>query len=181
MDFQSEKSFEKLRHRAFQPYHQILCILKHVGDVGDRSSTPKGCNAMYVGDVGDRNNLQYTQDLIVWLKSPKAQLSKTFFWIENPLNIKQVMSRNVSDNNNAAMLLMAHVGDVGDVKYLNKRSKATLYRTMLPMLPSIEIFHISDISNIAVYSVAFDHLLRYFTSPTSPTCIALILCIDYID
>ena len=55
MDFQSEKSFGKLRLGAFQPYHQILCILKHVGDVGDRSSTPKGCNAIYVGDVGDRN------------------------------------------------------------------------------------------------------------------------------
>ena len=53
MDFQSEKSFGKLRLRAFQPYHQILCILKHVRDVGDRSSTPKGCNAMYVEDVED--------------------------------------------------------------------------------------------------------------------------------
>ena len=74
MDFQSEKSFGKLRLRAFQPYHQILCIFKHVGDVGDRSSTPKGCNAIYVGDVGDHNNLQYTQDL----KKPKSQLSKTF-------------------------------------------------------------------------------------------------------
>ena len=38
----------------------LLCILKHVGDVGDRSSTPKGCNAIYVGDVRDRYNLQYT-------------------------------------------------------------------------------------------------------------------------
>ena len=56
-----------------------------------------------------------------------------FFQIENPLNIKQVMSKNVSDKNNAAMLLMSHVGDVGDVKYLNKRSKATLYRAMLLM------------------------------------------------
>ena len=56
MDFQSEKSFGKLRLRAFQPYHQILCILKHVGDVRDRSSTPKGCNAMYVEDVEDRSN-----------------------------------------------------------------------------------------------------------------------------
>ena len=53
MDFQSEKSFGKLRLRAFQPYHQILCILKHVEDVEDRSSTPKGCNAMYVEDVKD--------------------------------------------------------------------------------------------------------------------------------
>ena len=60
MDFQSGKSFGKLRLGAFQPYHQILCILKHVGDVGDRSSTPKGCNAIYVRDIGDRNNLQYT-------------------------------------------------------------------------------------------------------------------------
>ena len=57
MDFQSEKSFGKLRLRAFQPYHQTLCIFKHVGDVGDRTSTPKGCNAIYVGDVGDCNNL----------------------------------------------------------------------------------------------------------------------------
>ena len=53
MDFQSGKSFGKLGLRAFQPYHQILCILKHVRDVGDRSNTPKGCNAIYVGDVED--------------------------------------------------------------------------------------------------------------------------------
>ena len=35
MDFQSKKSFGKLRLRAFQPYHQTLCILKHVKDVED--------------------------------------------------------------------------------------------------------------------------------------------------
>ena len=28
MYFQSEKSFGKLRQRAFQPYHQILCMSK---------------------------------------------------------------------------------------------------------------------------------------------------------
>ena len=56
MDFQSGKSFGKLRLRVFQPYHQILCILKHVRDVRDRSNTPKGCNVMYVGDVGDGLN-----------------------------------------------------------------------------------------------------------------------------
>ena len=32
---------------------QILCILKHVEDVEDRSNAPKGCNAMYVKDVED--------------------------------------------------------------------------------------------------------------------------------
>ena len=53
MDFQSEKSFGKLRLRAFQPYHQILSLSKHVEDVEDRSNTHKGCNAMYVGDVED--------------------------------------------------------------------------------------------------------------------------------
>ena len=37
MDFQSKKSFGKLRLRAFQPYHQILCMSKHVEDVKDRS------------------------------------------------------------------------------------------------------------------------------------------------
>ena len=50
MDFQSEKSFGKLRLRAF------LCMLKLVKDVEDRSNTPKGCNAMYVKDVEDRSN-----------------------------------------------------------------------------------------------------------------------------
>ena len=53
MDFQSEKSFGKLRLRVFQPYHQVLCELKHVRDVGDRSNISKGCNAMYVEDVED--------------------------------------------------------------------------------------------------------------------------------
>ena len=57
MDFQSKKSFGKLRLRAFQPYHQILCMSKHVEDVEDRSNTPKGCNAMYVQDIEDRSNL----------------------------------------------------------------------------------------------------------------------------
>ena len=51
--FNPQKSFEKMRLRALQPYHQILCILKHVEDVKDvkdRSNTPTGCNAMYVKD-----------------------------------------------------------------------------------------------------------------------------------
>ena len=37
--FNPKKRFEKLQLRAFQPYHQILCILKHVKDVEDRSNT----------------------------------------------------------------------------------------------------------------------------------------------
>ena len=66
-------------------------------------------------------------------EKPLGSAFQNFFRIENPLNIKQVMSKNVSDNNNAAMLLMSHVRDVRDVKYLNKRSKATLYKAMLLM------------------------------------------------
>ena len=75
MDFQSEKSFGKLRLWAFQPYHQILCILKHVRDVGDISNTPKGCNAIYVGDVGDHNKSS------IYIGA-KSQLSRTFFGLK---------------------------------------------------------------------------------------------------
>ena len=49
--FSNWKKFWKAS--AFQPYHQILCILKHVEDVKDRSSTLKGCDVMYVEDVED--------------------------------------------------------------------------------------------------------------------------------
>ena len=72
-------------------------------------------------------------------EKPYVSAFQNFFRIENPLNIKQVMSKNVSDNNNAAMLLMSHVGDIGDVKYLNKRSKATLYGAMFLMLEMSEM------------------------------------------
>ena len=79
MDFQSEKSFGKLRLRAFQPYHQILCISKHVEDVEDRSNTPKDCNAMYVKDVEDGKRT-YTHILAhnflntLWIFNPKKVL-----------------------------------------------------------------------------------------------------------
>ena len=67
------------------------------------------------------------------IEKPKVSAFQNFFGIENPLNIKEVMSKNISDNNNAAMLLMSHVRDIRDVIYINKRSKATLYRAMLLM------------------------------------------------
>ena len=63
------------------------------------------------------------------------------------------MSKKISDNNNAAMLVMSHVGDVRDVKYLNKRSNATLYRAMLLM---------SEMSGTSQYYEIT--VLRYFTS-----------------
>ena len=80
--FSIRKSFGKLRYRAFQLYHQILCLLKHVEEVEDRSSTPMGCNAIYVEDIEDRKYLQYTQDLMLWLERSKSQLSKTFFGLK---------------------------------------------------------------------------------------------------
>ena len=40
-----------------------------------------------------------------------------------------------------------HVGDVGDVKYLNKRSKATLYTAMLLMSEMSEMWNISMLCN----------------------------------
>ena len=44
----------KIHYTDFNALKTILCILKHVEDVEDRSSTLKGHNAMYVKDVKDR-------------------------------------------------------------------------------------------------------------------------------
>ena len=69
MDFQSGKSFGKLRLMVWLERSQILCMSKHVEDVEDRSNTPKGCNAMYVEDVEDiktshnRCILKYVEDV----------------------------------------------------------------------------------------------------------------------
>ena len=71
MDFQSGKSFGKLRLRAFQPYHQILCISKHVEDVEDRSNTHKGCNAMYVEDVEDIKVISHNRCLLKYVEDVK--------------------------------------------------------------------------------------------------------------
>ena len=77
MDFQSKKSFGKLRLRAFQPYHQILCILKHVKDVED--------------------NLRHLQHASTYIRfdSIFGKPFQNFFRIENPLNVREVMSQNV--------------------------------------------------------------------------------------
>ena len=127
--------------------------LKHVKDVENRSSTPRGCNAMYVEDIKDCKNLQYTQDLMLWFEKQCVSAFQNFFRIENLSNIKEVMSKSISDNNNAAMLLMAHGGDVGDVKYLNKRSKATLYRAVLLMLEMSEIFELDCVSQFKLFEL----------------------------
>ena len=39
-------------------FGKLMCILKHVEDVKDRSHTPKGCNTMYVKDVEDNSNVK---------------------------------------------------------------------------------------------------------------------------
>ena len=53
MDFQSAKSFGKLRLRAFQPYHQILYMLTLL-TIG--ISISNALNAMYV-DTVDTNDI----------------------------------------------------------------------------------------------------------------------------
>ena len=48
--------------------------------------------------VKSQNNFQslrHTYHWMVWLKRSKSQLSNFFFQIENQLNIKKVMSKNV--------------------------------------------------------------------------------------
>ena len=98
------------------------------------------------------------------VEKPSVSAFQNFLRIENPLDIKEVMSKNISDNNSAALLLMSHVGDVGDVKYLNKRSKATLYRGRAMLLMS-EMSEISQYYEITV--------LRYFTNLRITLCIII--------
>ena len=52
MDFQSEKSFRKLRLRAFQPYHQILYMLTLL-TLG--ISISNAFNAIYVDTVDTKH------------------------------------------------------------------------------------------------------------------------------
>ena len=119
--------------------HQILCIVKiiMISDVSDISLTCLNIKS-------------------IWWYGWKAlqKLYKTFFglkicWILRKLWAKMYLIQW----HNAAMLLMADVGDVGDVKYFNKRSKATLHRAMLLMSETLEISQCYVIT-----------ILRYFTS-----------------
>ena len=99
MDFQSEKSFGKLRLRAFQPYHQILCMSKHVEDVEDvedRSNTPKGCNAM----------------LCMSKMSKMHSIECIEYCTEDQSNVKDVEDRSNTPKGCNAM----YVGDVEDGK-----------------------------------------------------------------
>ena len=101
MDFQSEKSFGKLRLRAFQPYHQILCMSKHVEDVEDRSNTHKGCNAMYVEDVEDGKRTYHTFWLITSLILNGFSIRKSFGKLRlrafQPYHQILCMSKHVED------------------------------------------------------------------------------------
>ena len=65
----------------------------YVGDVKDRSNTPKGCNAMYVEDVKDRSNtpkgcnVMYVGDVKDGKKTYTHILAHNFLntlWIFNP-------------------------------------------------------------------------------------------------
>ena len=67
MDFQSEKSFGKLRLRPFQPYHPMPCMLKHVEGVESQNNF---------------RPLRHTWHWMVWLERSKSQLSKTFFGLK---------------------------------------------------------------------------------------------------
>ena len=115
MDFQSEKSFEKLRLRAFQPYHQILCMLKHVEDVEDRSNTPKGCNAMYVEDVEDRSNTPKGCNAMLCMSkmSKMHSIECIEYCTKDQSNVK--MSKIDQIHLRAVMLCMSEMSKMGKV------------------------------------------------------------------
>ena len=68
----------------------------YVGDVEDRSNTPKGCNAMYVEDVEDRSNTpkgcnaMYVEDVEDGKRTYTHILAHNFLntsWIFNPKKV----------------------------------------------------------------------------------------------
>ena len=129
MDFQSEKSFGKLRLRAFQPYHQILCMSKHVEDVEDRSNTHKGCNAMYVEDVEDGKRTYHTFWLITFLIPNGFSIRKKFWKAETesyqPYHQILCISKHVEDvedrSNTHKGCNAMYVEDVKDIKTSHNR------------------------------------------------------------
>ena len=114
MDFKSKKSFGKLRLRAFQPYYQILCMLKHVKDVEDRSNTPKGCNAMYVEDVKDRSNTPKGCNAMLCMSkmSKMHSIECIEYCTKDQSNVKDVEDRSNTPKGCNAM----YVGDIEDGK-----------------------------------------------------------------
>ena len=90
--------------RVFQPYHQILCILKHVEDGEDRSNTPRGYNAMYVKDVEDGKRT-YTHIF-----------AHNFLNIQPIFNLQRVLRSWDSElfNHTIILCILKHVEDVED-------------------------------------------------------------------
>ena len=68
---------------------------------------------------------------MVWLESPKSQLFKTFFRIENPLSIKEVMSQNVC-------VCSFPIFNIFDI------------HSLTPLMCTLSIFDIFDIFDIAL-------------------------------
>ena len=115
--FSIRKSFGKLRLRAFQPHHQIICMSKHVEDVEDvedRSNTPKGCNAMYVEDVEDRSNTPKGCNAMLCMSkmSKMHSIECIEYCTKDQSNIKDVEDRSNTPKGCNAM----YVGDVEDWK-----------------------------------------------------------------
>ena len=112
--FSIPKSFGKLRLRAFQPYHQILCMSKHVEDVEDRSNTPKGCNAMYVEDVEDRSNTPKGCNAMLCMSkmSKMHSIECIEYCTKDQSNVEDVEDRSNTPKGCNAM----YVGDLEDGK-----------------------------------------------------------------
>ena len=114
MDFQSEKRFGKLRLRAFQPYHQILCMSKHVKDVEDRSNTPKGCNAML---CMSRMSKMHSIECIEYCTKDQSNVKDVKDRSNTPKGCNAMYVEDVEDRSNTPKGCNAmYVGDVEDGK-----------------------------------------------------------------
>ena len=116
--FSIQKKFWKAKLRAFQPYHQILCMSKHVEDVKDRSNTPKGCNAMYVKDVEDRSNTPKGCNTMLCMSkmSKMHSIECIEYCTKDQSNVEDVEDRSNTPKGCNAMY-------VGDVEYRSNTPK----------------------------------------------------------
>ena len=125
MDFQSEKSFGKLRLRAFQPYHQILCMSKHVEDVEDRSNTPKGCNAML---CMSKMSKMHSIECIEYCTKDQSNVEDVEDRSNTPKGCNAMYVRDVEDRSNTpkgcnAMLCMSKMSKMHSIECIEYCTK----------------------------------------------------------
>ena len=101
MDFQSAKSFGKLRLRAFQPYHQILCIL-NMSKMSKIDQIHIRAVMLCMSKMSKKNiHTHFAHNFlnIQWIFNPQKVLRKTQLFNHTSILCMSSMSKHVEDSN----------------------------------------------------------------------------------